>query len=550
MLTNVFTRSLRERWLASAIGPLAIGAFLVMGMAVYRGIDLSLYADLPDSVRSLMGFSGSTDAGSLAYGAIYSFMGALTLAGVAIAGGSGAIAGEERTGTMGLLLANPLSRTSVLVAKAAALLALTTAGALLLWGAAVVAPALLDVDVTGMHPGALVVHMWVNALFYGFFALAISSWTGNQTVASAVAAALMVAGYLAVSILPLVDGLAELTRAFPWYYYDGSDPLTNGIGWRDLGVLGTGALVFAVAAVVGLNRRDLRRSSVAGSLLDRLRQNRVTSALAERLAGSARVSHIWVKTASEHQGLLVVLSAILLSMGMMMGPLYSLLDADLTSFADNIPDALSAMVGGIDLATPEGWYMAENFSLVVPIALIVGTVVVGTGAIAGEEESGNMGLLLASPISRTRVVVEKSVAMVVYAVVLGVVTFVGTVAGSVLAGLDMSVANIAGLSLLGALLGLLFGAVSMALGAATGRKRVAVYGAVGCAVVSFLYNTIITITTDLVAWARLGPFHYYLSGEPLSNGISWTHVAVLAGASALLLAVSPLLFERRDLRTS
>ena len=74
--------------------------------------------------------------GALAYGAIYTSYGALTLSSLALSMGSASIAGEEKKGTMGLLLGNPKSRTHVLVAKAAnvCIMAMTT-----LCGEAVVA---------------------------------------------------------------------------------------------------------------------------------------------------------------------------------------------------------------------------------------------------------------------------------------------------------------------------------------------------------------------------------------------------------------------------
>jgi hypothetical protein len=55
--------------------------------------------------------------------------------------------------------------------------------------------------------------------------------------------------------------------------------------------------------------------------MDRLRSNPVTGRLAERLAGQTRVSRVWVKTASEHQGVLVVTAAVMLWLGVLVGRL-------------------------------------------------------------------------------------------------------------------------------------------------------------------------------------------------------------------------------------
>ncbi len=45
----------------------------------------------------------------------------------------------------------------------------------------------------------------------------------------------------------------------------------------------------------------------------------------------------------------------------------------------------------------------------------------------------------------------------------------------------------------------------------------------------------------------LSPFYYYSAADPLVNGLNVLHVAALIGTVAVLLAVSVVAFERRDL---
>ncbi len=548
MLATVFTKSLRDRWVGVSIGAVSMALFLVYGMSVYRSIDLSIYTDLPESMRALFGIAEGTDAGRLAYDAIYGFAGALTLGGLAISIGASSIAGEERDGTIGLLLGNPTSRLHVLASKAGALVALTVAGAAVMGLAAWVVPAALDVDVAGMHPAALLAHMTAAALFHGFLALAVGAWTGNRTLASASAAVLMVVGYLAVGILPLVASLAGGARAFPWYYLNGSSPLVNGVHWGHLALLLGGSAAFAAAAAAGLAQRDLRERSEPVTLLDRLRGNPMTRGMAERVAGSARVSRIWAKTVSEHQGLVALTVLVLLALGAMLGPMYTVIDEDLRTFADQLPDALLAMIGFADLGTPEGWYQTEHFSVMGPIAAITVAVLVGGRALAGEERDRTMGLLLANPITRRRVVLEKAAAMATHVTAVGAVMWLSTLAGSVLGGLGMRVANVAAASLLLTLVGLVFGGVALALGAATGRVKVAVFGTTGLAVALFLVNSLLQLNAELAGWARWSPFWYYLTSDPLSAGLRWGHAAVLAALAGALLVAAVALFDRRDLR--
>ena len=43
-------------------------------------------------------------------------------------------------------------------------------------------------------------------------------------------------------------------------------------------------------------------------------------------------------------------------------------------------------------------------------------------------------------------------------------------------------------------------------------------------------------------------FHYYLGNDPLINGMDWGNAAVLAAPSIVLLGLSFVLFQRRDIR--
>jgi ABC-2 type transport system permease protein len=549
MLTSVFAKTTRDRWKGVAIGVAALAALLFFGMSVYRDIDLSVYTSLPEVFRTLMDIPADADVGSLAYGAIYGSYGTLTMAALAISMGSASIAGEERKGTIGLLLGNPKSRLSVLVSKAASLVLLLGLGSLALWGAGVGSATILSVESGGMHVGALVLHMCVISIFFGFLAIAIGAWTGSPGMASGVAAGVMFISFVGAGLFPIIEGWENVTKAFPWYYFNGSKPVTNGIDWGHLSVLLAGIAVFAVVAIVGVGRRDLKSQTVGVTLVDRLRDNPLTHKIVDRLAGSTRVSRIWVKTASEHQGLLFATAALMFfMMGILIGPMYALLDDAMLSFMDDFPEVLLALFGGGDMSTPEGFYQIETFGMMAPIAVMVVTVAIGARALAGEEQHRTMGLLLANPVKRSTVIYQKAFTMVLYGLAVGFSIFAGVAIGSLLGGLGMSIGNVAATSFLVTLVGLVFGALALALSAATGRVNVAVYGTVGVALILYVLNALLPFNDSLVGYAKISPFYYYLTSDPLMNGMHWGHGAVLTGLAVILIALSVVLFQRRDLR--
>ncbi len=549
MLTTVFTKTLRDRWLGWTIAVVSLILLVLYGMAVYRQIDLSLITSLPEAYLSVLGIREDVDVGGLAIGEIQGLYGAVTLAAMALAMGASSIAGEERDGTIGLLLGNPKSRTHVLVSKAGAMVLLAASSVLIMWAVVYPVAALLDVEIGGLDVGALSLHMFVNVLFYGFLATAISAWTGNRGAAAGVTTAVLVLSFFAVGLLPLIEDLKDLVKAFPWYYFDGSEPVYNGVHWGHLGVLLAGAVVFGIIAVIGVNRRDLKGQSVGVTLIDRLRGNPLTRKVIGRLAGSVRVSSIWLKAASEYQGLLLVTAAVMFfMMGIMMGPFYKAIPEETLQAFDGLPEALIALAGGGNISTPEGWYQIETFGLMAPIAVMVLTVAIGSGALAGEESRRTMGLLLANPVRRSRIVLEKSWTMALYAFVIGFATFAGVSLGSLLADLGMNIGNIAATCLLQTLLGLAFGALALALSAGTGRTRIAIFVTIGAALVLHLLNGFAALNdtmADVVQWL---PFYYYLGSDPLNNGMAWGHGAVLAVLAAVLIALSVVLFQRRDLR--
>ncbi|MFP3882835.1 MAG: ABC transporter permease subunit [Actinomycetota bacterium] len=548
MLANVFSKTVRDRTLGMVIGAMSLGVLLVFGMAVYRDIDISFYQQLPQAILELMGVPAEGGVAGLAFGAMYDFMGAFVLAGLAVSMGAAAIAGEEQDGTMSLLLGNPVSRHGVVLSKALSMVAVTGLGALILWGWGVLSPLWLDIDLTGLHVPELILALFLNALVYGFLALAIGSWSGNRGAASGAAVALMVVGYLAASLFPLIEGLERVGQAFPWHYYSSSQPVINGADWGHLSVLAGLSIVFFVFAYAGINRRDLKEKSAGMTVYDRLRAHPRTQKMMERLAGSARVSRISIKTTSEFQGVLVITSAIMFSMGLMMGPLYSLVPADIVDFFSDFPDALIAMIGGADMSTATGFLQAELFALTGPIAGIVLTVVMGARALAGEEEKHTMGLLLSNPVSRSEVVMEKTIAMVLYAIAFGVATFLGTAGGVLLSGIDVTVRGVAATSALLVLMALVFGGIALAVGAATGRVRLASAVSAAVAVVAYFVWSFFPLSEAFEGWAVISPFEYFLGSDPLSNGMAWGDAVVLATVFVVLVAVSVPLFERRDLR--
>jgi ABC-2 type transport system permease protein len=252
------------------------------------------------------------------------------------------------------------------------------------------------------------------------------------------------------------------------------------------------------------------------------------------------------------RGLLVWVVGIAFYVALLMSVYPSVRDSagQLQGYVDNLPEAFrTAFLGsGGDFFSPAGFINTELFSWLGPIVFIGFAVAAATRALAAEEEGGTLSLLLAHPLSRRRLVLQKFAAMLVAIAVLAVGFWLSLVVATTLAGMDVGAGALGQALLLFALLGLAVGSVTLAVGAGTGRKAAGIAAGVGVGVVMYLVNTLGQINETLEPFRVLSLFHYTGGTTPLGRGLGVVDVIVLVGTTLVFLAVTLILFERRDIR--
>ncbi|MGE5690373.1 MAG: ABC transporter permease subunit [Pseudomonadota bacterium] len=220
---------------------------------------------------------------------------------------------------------------------------------------------------------------------------------------------------------------------------------------------------------------------------------------------------------------------------------------DYEKLIENYPEELKAFIGGsLDLTSGPGYLQAELFSLMVPLLLLVYAIGAGGRALAGEEEAGTLDLLLAHPVSRGRVVLEKAGALVVTVTVLSVALFAVVLASVVAFDMGVTVANVAAGTLHAWALALAFGAFALAVGGASGSRALAIAIPTAVVVAAYLVDGLANLVDVLEPLAPFSPWHWYIEGEPLRHGVRAGAFLLLATA-AVLTAVSVTAFRRRDL---
>ena len=223
----------------------------------------------------------------------------------------------------------------------------------------------------------------------------------------------------------------------------------------------------------------------------------------------------------------------------------------MSDFLDQMPEAMRSLFAttGADMSTPTGYLQVELLSFMGPLVLLLYTVTAGAAALAGEEDRRTMDLLLAAPVSRTRVVLEKLAAMVVGAVAIGVVGVIALVGEGSLADMGLPLGRVSAAMLHMTLLALVFGALALAIGALTGHGTLSRAVPAAVAVVAYVVNGLAPIVSWLEPVQKLSPFYQYVGHDPLRNGVSWASVGVAVATVVVLAAVAVLGFRRRDVRT-
>jgi ABC-2 type transport system permease protein len=255
----VLKTAVRLRLLTTVLSALGMALVIVMVGALFPAVGESIgKLDLPDGVTTLL---GGADYGTITgwmrseIGAVYGPL-VVAFTGISVAA---ATAGEEEAGILALTLACPIRRSRFVLAKAAAVAINVAVVALGTLAGLVVGVAVGGGGVGLANIGALVMHLAFFGWAVGALALALAASTGRRALASGVAAAFALLGFLLNGLAPLVGSIAWLKYVSLFYYYEGHDPIGNGVHAGDLSVLGASAIAFTALAVAGLRRRDLRK---------------------------------------------------------------------------------------------------------------------------------------------------------------------------------------------------------------------------------------------------------------------------------------------------
>lgn len=213
------------------------------------------------------------------------------------------------------------------------------------------------------------------------------------------------------------------------------------------------------------------------------------------------------------------------------------------------PAVLKAFgISGNGLSSFEGYIGTEQYGFVWPLLLLFLLISFAGTMLAGEIESGTIGLWLAAPISRAEIYWSKFCA--------GIITLLWFLAASVLAVIPLAgiyhiavhTGRIVALTVVGGLFGLAvlgLAALFSAIFSAKGK----VYATMGVLLIVMYILNILANLTDQLAGLRFGSFFHYYNPSGLLNGGPIDRVGLLVfGITAIVAAVvGAIVFNRRNI---
>jgi ABC-2 type transport system permease protein len=258
MSPAVFWKAARD-YRTAAIGITVVMVLIaIMDLLIYPEYRDSLKDfQYPDAFKAFIGEAGSiTSPAGFLSAEFFSWVPLMTIT-LAIIAGTGTLAGEEATGTLDLLLAQPIKRWRLVVSKGAGLAATLCLSTLACYPAFPLAKLFVDFPLSNARIAAGVVNILPVTLLYLALSMALAAALPSRGAASLAAIAAVVAAYFLNTIGAAAEVVEPLRRVSPFYWSDGSYVLIHGFPWlRALGLLALAAALFG-ASLWFFERRDI-----------------------------------------------------------------------------------------------------------------------------------------------------------------------------------------------------------------------------------------------------------------------------------------------------
>jgi ABC-2 type transport system permease protein len=262
MAGAIFRKTLRDARRGILGWGIALAALAFLVVIIYPSVsefqEMNDYVEaLPDVFKAMLGDLEdiTSPAGFLSVELF--FYTPLVLAVYAVMAGAAAVAGEERRGTIDLLMSTPVPRWRALLEKFAAF-AVALVGVLSVTYLGIVVGLILtpSMEISLGRLLEAVFNLLPITLAIGALAFLFSAALPGRLSAGLMATVVIVAAYVLNLLSEMSDALRPVRGLSPFYYY-GTRTIFDGLNWGNVTVLLIASAVLLALAVFSFERRDL-----------------------------------------------------------------------------------------------------------------------------------------------------------------------------------------------------------------------------------------------------------------------------------------------------
>ena len=213
---------------------------------------------LPPELIAAFGLEDFASPAGYLKGGLYDVVMPLLFAAAGVMFANSATAAEEDAGRLELWLAQPVTRSAVLVGRVAAVLGWLGVLAMVTLVSQVVSDAVFGLEVDGVRIIATIVLCTLLGVVYAGIAIVMAGVIGRPGPVLAIGLGLALVGYLVAALFPLSDALKGWAWLSPWDWALGGDPLTHATDAARYVALAALGAVLLVVGGIAFARRDIR----------------------------------------------------------------------------------------------------------------------------------------------------------------------------------------------------------------------------------------------------------------------------------------------------
>jgi ABC-2 type transport system permease protein len=222
-------------------------------------------------------------------------------------------------------------------------------------------------------------------------------------------------------------------------------------------------------------------------------------------------------------------------------------DTSLDKLAQSDPTLMAAFGVTGSLTSPTGWLNANVYNNFLPLIVVMVAIGYGAWSVAGQDENGTLSLVTLLPATRSNLIYQKAIALILQLIPVVLLTYLVTVLGRGFQ-LDVDSTHLVAANVAGLLLGIDFGALALLVGVVARSRGAALGISAAIAAASYLVSSL----GSTVHWLRpvrfASLFYWAIGTNPIERGIAVGPILALASTAMVLLAAAAFAMQRYDVR--